>query len=280
MRKILPALPALCIVALLLMFPGRSSAAETVRINGSGSALDMLKPLVEAYRKNNREISIVIEKPLGSSGAIKALLANALDVVVSSRPLKPEEITKGAQAREYGRTPLAIITEKSVRKHNITTRELEEIYAGKTSHWPSGEKIRLVLRPREDMDTHILRGLSPAMNAAITAAQSQHGMIISVTDPEAYTAVAKTPGALGATGLASIITEKLQLNTLSLNGVKPTPENLAGGTYPLYKEINFVTTPATKPAALKFVSFVYSPQGRSIAKKCGILITAGVNANK
>lgn len=271
---------SICIMALLVMFPGGVFAAETIRINGSGSALDMLKPLVEAYRKNNRDIRIEMEKPLGSSGAVKALLADALDLVVSSKPLKPEDVAKGALLKEYGRTPLVIITEKSVHKGNITTKELEEIYTGTTTQWQNGEKIRIVMRPREDIDTLILRGLSPGMNKAITESQSQPGMITAVTDPEAYTAVSKTPGALGATGLTSVITEKLILNTLSIDGVKPTPENLASGAYRLFKEINFVTTSKTKPAAHKFISFVYSPQGRSIAKKSGVLITAGANSNK
>jgi phosphate transport system substrate-binding protein len=221
-----------------------------------------------------------MEKPLGSSGALKALLAGALDIVVSSKQLKPEEIAKGAQLKAYGRTPFAMVTEKSVPKQDVTTRELEGIYAGTTTKWPNGENIRLVLRPREDIDTHILRGLSSGMEGAVAASQSRAGMIVAVTDPEAYGTVAKTLGGLGATGLTSVITEKLPLNVLSLNGVKPTPKNLANGTYPLFKEIGFVTTPRATPAALKFLSFVYSPQGRSIAGKAGVLVTAPGNPGK
>ena len=105
-------------------------------------------------------------------------------------------------------------------------------------------------------------------------------MIIAVTDPEAYSAVAKTPGGLGTTGLISIITEKLPLNVLSLNGIRPTPKNLASGAYPLFKEISFVTTARTPPATLKFISFVYSPQGRAIAEKVGVLVTAKEKADR
>jgi phosphate transport system substrate-binding protein len=261
-------------------FSGLCFAADAVRINGSGSALDMLKPMVEAYRKSNRDVNIVIEKPLGSSGAVKALLAGVLDVAVISKPLKPEEVAKGAQLEEYGHTPLVIITEKNIRKTDITTKELEEIYAGTNSTWANGTKIRLVLRPNSDIDTSIMRGLSPGMNNAITKVQSHHGMIVAVTDPEAYTAVANTPGGLGASALISIITEKLTLNTLSLNGVRPTTKNLASGAYPLFKEIKFVTTPKTTPAALQFVNFVYSPQGGSIAEKIGVLVTAKIKVLK
>jgi phosphate transport system substrate-binding protein len=255
-------------------------AADTVRINGSGSAIDMLKPFVAAYRKTNRDVRIEIEKPLGSSGAVKALLAGSLDVVASSKPLQPEDVAKGAKQKEYGRTPLVLVTEKNVHKQDITTKELEEIYAGTTSVWQNNEKIRLILRPKQDIDTSILRGLSPGMDSAMTKTHSHPGMIVAVTDPEAYTAVSITPGGLGATGLTSIITNKLPLNTLSLNGIRPTPKNLASGAYPLSKEISFVTAPGTPPAALKFISFVYSSQGRAIAEKSGVLVTVKLKDTK
>jgi phosphate transport system substrate-binding protein len=280
MRHNTPALLASCIFTLLTALSGRCLAADSVRINGSGSGVDMLKPFVEAYRKINRDVRIEVEKPLGSSGAVKALLAGALDAAVSSKPLKPEEAAKGARLEEYGRTPLVIVTEKHIRKADITTKELEEIFAGTNAVWQNGEKIRLVLRPAQDIDTLILRSLSPGMDRAITKSHSHPGMIIAVTDPEAYSAVAKTPGGLGTTGLISIITEKLPLNVLSLNGIRPTPKNLASGAYPLFKEISFVTTARTPPATLKFISFVYSPQGRAIAEKVGVLVTAKEKADR
>jgi len=278
MRTIVTLVSAVVITAWVLS--GSCLAAETVRINGSGSALNMLKPMVAAYLKSNRNVRIEIEKPLGSSGAIKALLAGALDVVASSRAPKPEEAAQGAQLREFGRTPLAIVTEKSVNKLNISTKELEDIYTGSNSKWQNGETIRLVVRPREDMDTVILRGLSPGMNNAVNASLVRPGMLVAVTDLDAYTTISKTPGALGASGLTSIITEKLPLNKLTLNGVAPTPTNLANGSYPLYKSIDFVINSRTTPEAQKFINFVYSPQGRAIASKAGVLVTAEKKVNK
>jgi phosphate transport system substrate-binding protein len=233
----------------------------------------MMKPLVKAYQKTNRNIRVELEKPLGSTGAIKALLTGEIGIVAASRALKTEEIRSGAQQREFGRTPMVIVTEKSVPKMNITTKELEAIYSGTTTSWQNGETIRLILRPREDMDTHILKGLSPVMNSAVTASLSRPGMTIAVTDPDAYTAIANTPGGVGATCLTSLIIQKLPLNSLSLNGVAPSPENLASGAYPLAKTINFVTGIKTPPEAQKFIRFIFSPQGRAIASKSGVLVT-------
>ncbi|MFA5183017.1 MAG: substrate-binding domain-containing protein [Syntrophales bacterium] len=267
-----------CLILLnLLLFAGAPNAlaGDAIRINGSGAGLEMMKPLMEGYGKAFRGVSFAMEKPLGSSGAIKALLAGAIDIAVTSKPLKPEEIAQGGKLRYFGKTPLAIVTGKNVPLKTISSKELEEIYAGKTTKWPNGETIRIVLRPNEDIDTYILKRLSPGMAEGITKAQRRQGMIIAVTDPESNEAVARTMGGIGASGLTGVLVGKASLNVLALNGVKPSRKTLADGTYPLAKDINFVTTGKLPPAAAKFLDFIYSHKGRSIAEKAGVFITAG-----
>jgi phosphate transport system substrate-binding protein len=100
-------------------------------------------------------------------------------------------------------------------------------------------------------------------------------MIIAVTDTDAYTTISKTPGGVGTTCLTSLITEKPLLNLLTLNGVAATRKNLVSGTYPIFKEINFVTGATTTPEAQKFINFIFSLQGRAIATKTGVYVTAG-----
>ncbi len=266
----------ICLLALSGLQP--AGAVETIRINGSGSCLDMMKPLIKAYVKANPKVAIEMEKPLGSSGAIKALLAGSLDIAVSSKQLKPEEISQGGRSSDYGRMPLVIVTNKNVRKTDLTTRELVEMYTLKLTTWPNGDQIRLVLRPEGDIDTKILRGLSPAMDKAVSVAQKHKGMIVAVTDPESIDVIEKMPGAVGFAGLSSLVVEETQLNRLSLNGVKPTLQALASGSYPLAKDARFITTEKASPVVKRFLKFVYSPQGRAIAEKAGLLVEAGGNA--
>ncbi|NPU84500.1 MAG: ABC transporter substrate-binding protein [Syntrophaceae bacterium] len=274
--RILPGLSYLLFTALLLFCEGAPDAlaGDTIRINGSGAALEMMKPLVKAYGKTARGISFVMVKPLGSSGSIKALLAGAIDIAVVSRPLRPEEIDRGGRARPFGKTPLAIVVEKSNRLKTISTTELEDIYAGRMTKWPDGETIRIILRPREDTDTKILRSLSPRMDEAVAAAHRRQGLRIMITDPESNQAVARTIGGVGASALTGVPVDGPPLNVLALNGVKPGRKTLADGTYPLAKEISFVTTDRLSDAAAKFLDFVYSRKGRAIAEKHGVLFTA------
>lgn len=261
------------VAGLLMVAP--AIAAETIRINGTGSGLHMMKPLIATYTKAHSDVRIETDKALGSSGSIKALLAGALDIAISSRKLKPEETQHGAILTPYGQTPLALVTHKDVTQKNISTQELVNIFTGKTLNWPDGNPIRLILRPHEDSDTKILRQLSPEMDAALTIAQERPGMTIAVTDPEAIAAIAKTPGALGASGLTGVMVEQLPINVMSLNGVEPTPETIKKGEFPLIKSLDIITLNTVPQAAKHFLAFLFSPEGKAIAKTAGVQITAG-----
>ncbi len=261
--------------AIISVGPTHALAGETVRINGSGTGLEMMKPLIKAYVESNPGVLFEMEKPLGSSGAITALIAGALDIAVSSKLLKPEEAAKGAKLSPFGKTPLAIVTGSNVPVKSISTQELEAIYSGRTRKWPNSERIRVILRPLEDIDTKILRGLSPGMNKAITQAQSRRGMTTAVTDPESNQAVANTIGSIGTSGLTGIMVENTSVKIISLNGVMPTIASLADGRYPLAKEIHFVTLSHLSESAQKFLDFIYSDKGRAIVENVGVLTATG-----
>lgn len=257
-----------------------AAAGQSVRINGSGTGLEMMKPLIDAYVKSHHGVTFEMEKPLGSSGAIKALIAGVLDIAVTSRSLRQEEEAQGATISIFGKTPLAIVAGKNVPVRNISTPELENIYSGVTRKWTNNENIRVVLRPQEDIDTKILRALSPGMDKAMSNAQSQQGMLIAVTDPESNQTILKSSGSIGASGLAGIMAGRLPLNVLSLNGVMPTTKALAEGRYPLAKEISFVTKGKLPEAVAQFLEFIHSVKGRMIVEQIGVLVTAGRTADK
>jgi len=275
MIRILPSLFLILLIVLAsFVVTPHLLAGNIIRINGSGTALDMLKPIMEAYRKDHRDAVFQMERPLGSSGAIKALTAGAIDIAAVSRALKPEEIAQGIKLKSFGKTPLAIVTEKKVPLKTISTGELENIYSGKTINWPNGEAIRVILRPKEDADTKILASFSPGMAQAISKARQRRGVMIAVTDPESNEAVSRTIGGIGTSGLTNVIVEKIPLNVLALNGVPPSRQNLASAIYPLSKDISFVTTGKLSDTAADFLEFIYSKRGKALAEKAGVLITA------
>ena len=261
----------------LLIFSAFGSAqqgtptADRIRIGGSGGALATLQILADAFNKTRAPVSIVIVPSLGSGGGIQAVLAGAIDLAVISRPLKEPERGQGAVASDYARKPFVFATAVTTRASasGITLRELPGIYAGDTTTWPDGRVLRLVLRPAEDSDTALTKSLSPAMHRAVEAAQARAGLLIERTDQANAHSLQTIPGALGTSTLAQIISEKLALQPLALDGVIPSLQTLDDGSYRYFKTFSFVSTPKASPLVQQFMAFVQSPAGRQILAKNG-----------
>lgn len=242
-------------------------AEETIRIGGAGSGLGVMKVLAVHFEKSHPGTKVKVLPNLGSSGGIKALLHGAIDLAISGRPLKDEELRGGAFAVECARTPFVFIVNRHVTETDLTSSELEMIYNGQMMKWADKTRIRIILRPLGDTDTMIIKSASKGMERALKVANSRPDMIVAVTDQEAAEAVAKIPGALGAATLAQIKSELPAVKVLSYNGVTPTLAALAKGSYPLSKPLNLVSSPKTPAAAHKFIKFVQSATGRALLAK-------------
>jgi len=252
----------------LLASPAIGASAETIRISGTGGAIGTMRLLAEAFRRSNPGIRIELLQVMGSSGSIKAVMAGRLDIGLSGRALNGEERARGAVETMYARTPLVFAVNGAVEIPGLTLDGIAGIYAGKRD-WENGKRIRLVLRPREDSDIMVLKGLSPAMNAAVEIALRRKGMIVATTDHDAADAVESVPGAFGATTLSLVLSEKRPLRILSVGGVAPSVRAMIDRTYPYSKSFFMVTGTHPSDAVRSFIDFVRSPDGSSILLKNG-----------
>ncbi len=215
------------------------------------------------------ESPVTIVPSLGSRGGIKAVLAGSIGLAVVSRALDERERMLGAVEIEYARTPFVFAVSAESRVTAITSGELADIYSGKMVTWADGSSIRLVLRPASDIDTVIVKDISPEIRRGVLGAQARPGVRVAVSDQDAATDLEKIAGAIGPSTLALIVSEKRPLRALGLDGKEPTLMNAASGTYPLSKRL-FLVTGAKRPAVVEqFVRFVQSPAGRKVITSNG-----------
>ena len=246
---------------------GKHARAEDIRIGGSGSGLATMQLLAEAFHASQSEHRIVIEPVLGTSGGIRAVAAGKIQLAVASRALTDTERSLGVIQIEYGRSPFVFATHAGNKATALTTQEVADLYSGKMDKWPDGTRARIILRPAGDSDTPVIRSISPAVNQANTEALSRSGMLLAVTDHDSIATIEKVPGAVGTTMLSMIISMKLPLKALTLNGVAPSARTIANGSYPHFKHMYFVTGPKAPAAARRFIAFVQSPAGQQILKR-------------
>ncbi len=257
------------ILTAAFVFCAALASAEDVRIGGTGSALGTMRLQADAFHATNTQTRMSVLHALGSSGAIKALLAGAIEVAVISRPLSAEEKDHALTAIEYARTPFIFASWPGNPIDGVTVAELAEFYAARRPHWPDRTRVRLVLRPSGDTDTQILSDISPGLRDAVAAAGKRQGMLIADTDTEAANLIERTEGSLGATSLALLLSERRNAKILKLDGVSPSAKTLADGRYQLNKRFYVVIGPRAGASTRGFAAFIQSPAGRAILERTG-----------
>lgn len=256
--------------AALLLCARDARADEPLRASGTGTALGAMRRLAAAFEQAGPD-RLGLLSSIGSSGAIHAVARGALDFGFLGRELDARERALGLVAFPYARTPFVFVAGPRSGVSGITAAEAARIYSGELATWPGGERVRLVLRPRMDADTAILRAISTEMAAAVDRAYGREGLVMAATNQECNELVVKTPGGFGPSSLTQILAEEFPLRPLAWEGVAPTLANLASGAYPLSKTLWIVVRPSPRPAVRRFLAFLASPRARQLLEEAGNL---------
>ena len=78
---------ALAVCAAFALTGVATAQTQEIKIGGTGAALGTMQVLAQAYAKTRPDAKITVLPSMGSGGGIKAVLAGAIQIGVSSRPL-------------------------------------------------------------------------------------------------------------------------------------------------------------------------------------------------
>jgi phosphate transport system substrate-binding protein len=264
-------LSAAAAAALAAALAGPARADPPLRASGTGTALGAMRRIADAFAKASPGDRLEVLPSIGTNGAVRAVAHGALEVGLIGRSLEPAEKALGLVGLPYARTPFVFVAGPRSGVSGVTEEEVVRIYRGATSAWPTGERVRVVLRPKADADTRLLRAISPALAAAVDAAFAREGMLMAATNQECDAVVAKTPGAFGPTSLSQVVAEGEPLRPLAWNGVAPTAANLGSGAYPLAKTLEIVVRASPSPGVRRFLAFLRTDEARKILVETGNL---------
>lgn len=245
-------------------------AGETLTIGGTGGALGAMKLLGSAFEKSHPDIAVVVLPSLGTSGGIKAVAKGAIDIGLSGRPLTNDERRLGLDIAECARTPLALAVRTGSPLSGLGRDQFVRILGGGAGAWLQGQRMRPILRPVNDTESILIRKEFPEIGAAIEqTVATRVDATVALTSQEAANLIEKIPGAIGFVPLGLIRSERRQIKVLPFDGVLPSAENVANGSYPLVMDICLVTRPDAPERVRKFVEFVASGPGRRILEESG-----------
>lgn len=240
-----------------------AGAAPVVRVGGTGAANEVLRQLQEAFQAET-EWQVEVVPNLGSSGGLRALADGVLDVAVSGRPAKPDEIARGMKTVAEFRTPYLLVTSHKTPPA-LASAELARLYADPKATWPDGTPVSVVLRPKSDSDSAVLSNLVPGLAAAVEIARKRPEVPTAPTDQDNAELAQRVPGSLSGMTFLQFTTERPNLRAVALDGISPTLEALESGRYRHAKVLHFLIRDGSSPAALRFVEFLSAPDGAGAA---------------
>lgn len=239
---------------------GPATAEEKIRIGGTGAGSILLQHLVSTYQKTHPKANIaVIMPPLGSNGSSRALADGSIQIAVVS--VLPETLVADTMSVvEWVKTPFVFVGKNLPAGTHMTHERLVDIYAGRYTQWPNATPVRLVTRTERESDTKVLRSISPAMNAAVTAAQQRPGMPFAENDVENQKLLEHTEGSFGAIALGQLRLSESRLNPVVIDGT-PTADGLGRkDTARFFKTFGLIVTQTPSPETRNFLRYLRSPE--------------------
>lgn len=249
-----------CAVLLGATGPSSASPSAPIRVGGTGSGTVLLERLIEEYRKGAPNAAFEVVMPvLGSSGGLRALAAQRIDVAVLGRLPKVEEQRDSLVVQAWAETPLVLVSSNGKRAAGLDRGGLIALLRGEIGTWDDGSRINLVLRQPNESDNATLAKLSAEVRGALDGALRNPAATIADTDLDAIDLLTRTPGSLGTTTLGMMKLKNSRLKVLAFEGVTPSVAALRNGSYPLTKKLFLAhLRPMSGPAA-DFVAWLKSP---------------------
>ena len=245
-----------------------STLSGSITLSGSTSMEKLSKALQEGFMTSNRGVTVNVEFN-GSSAGIEQVLKGSVNIGNASRNLKEAEVSEGAVENIVAIDGIAVIVDNANKVTDITTEELQQIYTGEVTNWSQigGTDTPIVVIGRE----------------AGSGTRGAFEELLEIEDKCEYAQeldstgtvlanVSATPGAIGYVSL-DVINDTV--TTVKLDGVEPTEENIAGGSYSLCRPFVMATKGEISEqdeVTQEFFAYIASEEGQAIIKQVGLIL--------
>ena len=263
-------LKGIAVAAVAVLVGAGVDAAELLRIGGTGAALESMRQLTSLYAERASGLSFEIPPSLGSTGALRAVRARAIDIGVSGRPFTAAEMQGGLRQLAFANTPFTFVTSHPAVS-GIKTTDLPQFYMGTRTTWDDGRALRLILRPKFDSDSELLMTLFPDLGPALQRAWARREITVAATDQDNAQVAERLEGSLTVMTLMQVMSEWPSVRPLTLDGVQPTIGTQANPSYPYMKTMYFVVQEPPSEHVRDFLAFVATPEAGALLLNSGAL---------
>jgi phosphate transport system substrate-binding protein len=250
---------------LVALVMGTAGRAQTLRIEGSTTVGPIADAFAEYFKGINPKLEITVNKN-GSGNGATALIEGRCDIASMSRFMSPDEFAKAVANKVYpvawtiSMDGVCVVVHPSNPVKALTSTQVRDIYTGKINNWKEvgGSDTPIVVISRDSSS-----GTYETFETLIMKKQPMaKGVEYVNANPQAQARVRTTAGAVAYVGLGFLEGVK----ALQIDGVMPTKQTVASGTYPLSRPLFLFTNGFPKLGSIphKFVTFYLSEKGQAL----------------
>ncbi len=239
---------------------------DVITMSGSTSMEKLCNTLKEQYLADSGvEIDVQFT---GSGAGIQAVTEGTVDIGNSSRALKDEEKSAGIVENIVALDGIGIITDKANVITDIKKEQLSSIYKGEIKNWKelggSDQPIVVIGREAGSGTRGAFEEILGVEDACVYSQEiNSTGAVMAKT--------ASTPGAIGYVSL-DVIDDTV--NTVKIDGVEATAENIKAGTYTLQRPFVMATKgdiASQSNSVQDLFNYINSEKGQEIITKAGLI---------
>ncbi len=269
----------LCILALIVSTTGpalagsagASGKATMVWRGDISSARSLITDVAHKWhRSGHARIQL---QPFNTVSGIDAVAHGSADIGGSLRgPDARRQVEQPLTFTPVAWDALVMITNRDNPVNSLTLKQVHDIYYGKIKNWKAvggrDQPIDLyaVASPTDGVEYSMRRLLFGRGNQPVAAPR----LYINVRQLEV--GITLDPKGLGASTMSGTHDNR-KLKMLAIDGVKPTPANVADGSYALYTPVYVVSNPDDPKAAevQQFISYMQSKPAQKIMRQHELL---------
>jgi phosphate transport system substrate-binding protein len=213
--------------------------------------------------------------------AYERLLSGDVDIYFGAEPSKEQQQMAKEAGKELVMTPIGkeafvFFVNPDNKIDSLAVSEIKYIYSGNIKNWSKlggkDEKIIAFQRPKNSGSQTLLEKImadTPIMKPVKEdVPEGMGGIIEQVADYRNYDNSIGFSFRFFATGMKANTDIKL----LAINGIEPSPENIASGKYPFTASLYAITVKDNKKRTIQpFLKWMQGPQGQEIVEKVGYI---------
>ncbi len=239
-----------------------------INIAGSTTVQPLAEKFAEVFMAANPDVRVAVQGG-GSSTGVKSAGEGTVDIGTASREVKDEEKTEFPNLKiiEIARDGIAIVGNSDVPVDDLTKDQVRDIFAGTVTNWnqvggPDGEII-VVAREEGSGTRAAFEEMVMGKDAVIVA-----NAILQPSNGAVRSTVTGTPGSIAFLSFGYLDDS---VKILAVDGVQPSAETAADGSYPIVRPLNMLTNGEPNPLTKAFLDFILGSEGQAIVEAEGYL---------